>query len=187
MLLKQLEENQKKAKSGAKIRGKIFSKRWWNKEVAEARQNWAKNKRMLAGDDSRKQEFRQARNFYYRTIRKAKRLSWQNFLQGKEENLQQQNQTLDQNKCWIALKYTKPRQLKTTPALKDPEGNIATSMKAKEDLVRRSAFPKPPLSLDPEPTIVPGIAHKKVTEVEVAHAIMSQSATKAPGPDKINF
>ncbi len=35
-----------------------YSKRWWNKEVAEARLCWAKNKRMLAGDDSRKQEFR---------------------------------------------------------------------------------------------------------------------------------
>ena len=64
---------------------------------------------MLAGDNSRKQEFRQACNFYYRTIQKAKRLSWQNFLQGKEEDLQQQNQILDQNKCWITLKYTKPR------------------------------------------------------------------------------
>ena len=103
---------------------------------------------MLAGNDSRKQEFRQARNLYYWTIRKAKRLSWQNFLQGKEKDTQQQNQTVDQNRCWTTLKYTKPRQLRTTPALKDPDGNIATSMKAKEDLVRKSAFPKPLISLD---------------------------------------
>lgn len=142
---------------------------------------------MLAGDDDRKQEFRQARNLYYRTIRNAKRLSWQNFLQGKEEKSQQQNQTLDQNRCWTAFKYTKPRQLKTTPALKDPEGNVAISMKAKEALVRRSAFPKPPKSLRPEPVVLPGIAHKGVTEVKVANALMFQSATKAPGPDKINF
>lgn len=142
---------------------------------------------MLAGNDSRKQEFRQARNLYYRTIRKAKRLSWQNFLQGKEEDTQQQNQTVDQNRCWTALKYTKPRQLKTTPVLKDSDGNIATSIKAKEDLIRKSAFPKPPISLDHEPVITPGIAHKSVTEVEVAHALMSQSAIKTPGPDKINF
>lgn len=77
----------------------VCSKKWWNKEVAEARQYWAKNKRMLAGDDSRKQEFGQARNLYYRTIRNAKRLSWQNFLRGKEEDSQQQNRTLDQNRC----------------------------------------------------------------------------------------
>ncbi len=60
-------------------------------------------------------------------------------------------------------------------------------MKAKEDLVRKSAFPKPPISLDQELVITPGIAHKSVTKIEVAHALMSQSATKAPGLDKINF
>lgn len=37
------------------------------------------------------------------------------------------------------------------------------------------------------PIIPLGITHKGVTEVEVAHAFLSQSATKAPGPDKINF
>ncbi len=60
-------------------------------------------------------------------------------------------------------------------------------MKVKEDFVRKSAFSKPPISLDREPVVTPGIAHKSVTEVEVSHALMSQSATKAPGPDKINF
>lgn len=35
-----------------------YSKRWWNKEVTEARQCLVRNKRILAGDDSRKQEFR---------------------------------------------------------------------------------------------------------------------------------
>lgn len=52
-----------------------YSKRWWNGEVTEARQCWARNKRMLAGDVSQKEEFRQARNLYYRTIQEAKRLS----------------------------------------------------------------------------------------------------------------
>ena len=46
-------------------------------------------------------------------------------------------------------------------------------MKAKEDLVRKLAFPKSPISLDQEPIITPGITHKSVTEVEVAHALMS--------------
>ena len=74
-----------------------------------------------------------------------------------------------------------------TPALNDPDGNIATSMKAKEALICRSAPPKPPISLGPEPLVLPGVAHIGVTEVKIAHALMSQSATKAPGPDKINF
>lgn len=156
-------------KHGKITRISAYSKRWWNKEVAEARQCWAKNKRMLAGDESQKQEFRQVHNLYYQTIRNTKRLSWQNFLQGKNNDSQQENQTLDQNQCWTVLKHTKPRQLKTMPTLKDPDGNIATSIKAKEDLVRKSAFPKPPLSLGPEPAIAPGLAYKRITEVEVAH------------------
>ena len=93
---------------------------------------------------------------------------------------------MDQNRCWTTLKYTKPHQLKTTPVLKDFDGNITISMKVKEDLVHKSTFPKP-ISLNQEPIITSGIAHKSVTEVEVAYALMSQSATKAPGPDEINF
>ena len=60
-------------------------------------------------------------------------------------------------------------------------------MKAKEALVRRSAFPKlPPNPV--EPLVSPyGLLHTKVTEKVVAQALMTQAATKAPGPDKINF
>ena len=94
-----------------------YSKRWWNEEIAEARFSWAKAKKDLGRDEIRKQELKQARNSYYRTIRKAKRLSWQNFLQGKTGSISQQSQSLDKNRCWTALKYTKPLQLKTTPAL----------------------------------------------------------------------
>ena len=124
---------------------------------------------------------------YYRTIRKAKRLCWQNFLQGKEGNISQQPQILDPNRCWTALKYIKPLQLKTTPALKDVDGNIATSMKAKEALVYQSAFPKPPISLETEPLISSGIAHKGITEEKIYLALVTQAIAKAPGPNKINF
>lgn len=73
----------------------VYSKRRWNEEVAEARKRWAQDKRKLGGDESRKQELKQAHNSYYRTIRKAKRLCWQNFLQEKDENPTQQSQILD--------------------------------------------------------------------------------------------
>ena len=149
-----------------------YSKRWWNEEVAEARKEWARNKRKLSGD-----KLKLARNSYYRTIKKAKRLCWQKFLQGDEQ----------QDHCWTAIKYTKPLQLRTTPALKDSEGNVATSMKAKEALVRKSAFPKPPSDSHPDPEIEPGSAHLAITENIVYHALFSQSATKAPEPNKINF
>ncbi len=87
----------------------------------------------------------------------------------------------------MALKYTKPLQFRTTPALKDSDGNTAVSMKAKEALVRRSAFPKPPINLIEPPVIPFRSAHTKITEEAVAQAVMAQSATKAPGLDKINF
>ena len=73
------------------------------------------------------------------------------------------------------------------PTLRDADGCSATSMTAKEALVRKSAFPKPPQNLKDEPVVVSGIAHMEVTQSIVAHALMSQSASKAPGPDKINF
>ena len=60
-------------------------------------------------------------------------------------------------------------------------------MKAKEALVRRSAFPKPPPNLFERPVTPRGVAHTKITEETVAQALKTQAATKAPGPDKINF
>ncbi len=64
---------------------------------------------------------------------------------------------------------------------------MAVSMKAKEALVRRSAFPKPPPNLF-EPLVIPfGLAHTKITEEIVAQALTTQVATKAPDSDKINF
>lgn len=154
-----------------------YSKRWWNEKVAEARKIWAKDKKRLSGDGDLKEELKQARNSYYRTIRKAKRLCWQKNLQGGEQ----------QSHCWTALKYTKPLQFKTTPALQDSDGNIVTSMKAKEALVRKSAFPQPPSNLGPDPITSPGITHATITKDIVSEALVSQSATKAQGPDKINF
>ena len=37
-----------------------YSKRWWNEEVAEARKQWAKNKRKLSRDENLKDELKQA-------------------------------------------------------------------------------------------------------------------------------
>ena len=96
-------------------------------------------------------------------------------------------QSLDKNRCWTALKYTKLQQFKTTPALKDPLGNIAISMKDKEAMVRKTAFPPPPKSTLREPRIPVGTAHLIITKEQVYSALIAQSTQKAPGPDKINF
>ena len=92
-----------------------YSKHWWNKEVAEARSTWAKNKRRFGRGEDLKEEFKQARNRYFRTIKKAKRECWQKFLQG---NFQSSGSVMDKNHCWTALKYTKPLQFRTTPSPK---------------------------------------------------------------------
>ena len=69
------------------LRITAYSKRWWNDEVTQARKIWAQDKKRLS-----EEELRQARNLYYRTIRKAKRACWQDFLQKEEQS----------GHCWTA-------------------------------------------------------------------------------------
>ena len=94
---------------------------------------------------------------------------------------------MNQNHYLTALKYTKPLQLKTTPALKDDDGNTAVSMRAKEALVQRSAFSKPPTNLIKPPVTSFRSAYMKINEEVVDQALLTQAATKTSGPDKINF
>lgn len=96
-------------------------------------------------------------------------------------------QSSDKNRCWTSLKYTKPQIFKTTPALKNSFGNIATSMKDKKTLIRKTAFPPPPKSSTREPRIPAGTAHLSITKDQVYNALIAQFTKKAPGPDKINF
>ena len=76
-----------------------YSKRWWNQDVAEARKTWARDKKRLNRDENLKVELKQARNRYYRTIRKAKKTCWQDFLQGKGSKSQNSDVALDKNYC----------------------------------------------------------------------------------------
>lgn len=78
-------------------------------------------------------------------------------------------------------------QFRTTPASQDRVGNIVVSIKTKEALVRRSAFPKSPTNISESPAILFGSAHTKIHETLVGEALMTQAATKAPGPAKINL
>ena len=54
-------------------------------------------------------------------------------------------------------------------------------------MVRKSIFPKPLTNLIELPVISLGLAHTKITKEVVAQALVTQAATKAPGPNKINF
>lgn len=66
-----------------------YSKWRWNKEMMEAKSSWAKVKKNLRRDEIRKQGLKQFQNSYYWTIRKVNRLSWQNFLQEKHNDISQ--------------------------------------------------------------------------------------------------
>ena len=61
------------------------------------------------------------------------------------------------------------------------------SMKEKEKLVCKTAFPSPPKSNHDEPVVTPGVAHQTVTKEVIYKALKTQSTSKAPEPDKINF
>lgn len=54
------------------------------------------------------------------------------------------------------------------PPLKDSDRNTVVSIKAKEALVPRSAFPKSPTNLIESPAISYRLAHTKITKEVVA-------------------
>lgn len=60
-------------------------------------------------------------------------------------------------------------------------------MKAKEALVKKSAFPKLPASNNIQTSIGFRIAYNQVSKKAIKQALMTQSISKAPRPDKFNF
>lgn len=83
------------------LRVTFFSKRWWNAEVVEAKKTWAKGKREWGTVTPNKTKLKQARNLYYRIVRKAKRQCWQSFLQGEDKDLNPEQRESAKNRCWI--------------------------------------------------------------------------------------
>ena len=165
-----------------------YSKRWWNEEVAQARKTWAKEKKTWGQVTPNREKLKQARNMFYRLVRKAKRECWQNFLEGEEETLDPAKiRPEDKNRCWTALKYTKAKANSTTPALIGPNNEVATTMQEKEALVRAHAFPTPPVFCGAEYQPRQGAAHLSITKNSVGKALLCQSVKKAPGPNMHNF
>lgn len=54
-------------------------------------------------------------------------------------------------------------------------------------MVSKSAFSSPPVSSINEPIVQTKVIHKMVTQYIVQQALMTQSMSKAPRPNKINF
>ena len=164
------------------------SKRWWNKEVAQACKVWAKEKKIWGQITPNREKSKQARNAFYRIVRKAKRECWQNFLKDKEESLDPTRIRLeDKNRCWIALKYTKPKSNNTTLALIGPNNEITVTMKNKEALVRAHAFPTSPVFYGIKYEPRQGTAHLSVTKNNVGKVLLCQSVGKASGPNIVFY
>ena len=162
-----------------------YSKRWFNGEVKKARRDFGRVFRQARKPGGDPEVFREARNLYKRTLKRAKRECWQQFLLGEDD--QESGPQGDTNRYWTALKYTNPSTQICTPALQDANGNWATTMESKEAMVQAKAFPSPPQSVKPD--VRPGIGstHLRITNKDVRKALFNQAIKKAPGPSKLNF
>lgn len=60
-------------------------------------------------------------------------------------------------------------------------------MQAKKAMVHKSAFPFPPIGFYNKPIIQLEVAYKIVTNDFIYKVFMTQSTSKAPGLERINF
>jgi hypothetical protein len=105
-----------------------------------------------------------------RIIRKAKRDCWQAFLQDAQGE-----------QVWQALGYTNPRTDAATGALRNEDGNTATTIEVKEELIVVAAFPAPPPD---EPVNISETSDTAgATDDEIEPAVWGPSTRKAAGPD----
>jgi hypothetical protein len=129
------------------------------------------------------------RNNYYRHIRKAKRLAWERFLEGIFPTEEGAELVADPEKCWKALRYTKPQVPSYTPAIRvsgadgRPDTTAATA-EEKEKIFFEQVFPSQ--SRVGGETAFPNSA-ADMSAKEIREALFAQSAKKAPGVDGIGF
>ena len=165
------------------------SKRWWTAEIKEMRRSFAGARRACKGGRTSFEEYRRVRNDYYCHIRKAKRLAWERFLEGVFPTDDQSELASDPERCWRALRYTKPQAPSHTPAIKvsgvdgQPDKIVATA-EEKEEIFMAQAFPTQTM-IDGEMSFPGSIA--EVSAREVREALFAQSVKKAPGVDSIGF
>ncbi|KAL1979252.1 hypothetical protein VTN96DRAFT_6404 [Rasamsonia emersonii] len=162
-----------------------YSKRWWQAEIKLARGTYAQARRAWQTGTLGDREHREARNTYYRAIRRAKWECWEAFLIGPMETRDRLGPE-DATRCWQALRYTTSKAASTTPTLRGPQGQVATTITEKEALIREVAFPPAPGG-SPQEDLPRGKMHTQVKEETVRRALFSQATQKAPGIDRLNF
>ncbi|KAL2004458.1 hypothetical protein VTN00DRAFT_5194 [Thermoascus crustaceus] len=77
----------------------------------------------------------------------------------------------DTARCWQALRYTAPKATSTTPALRGPQGQVATTISEKEALIREVVFPPAPRG-SPQEDLPQGTWHTQLREEIIPAASM---------------
>jgi len=155
-----------------------YSKVWWNEDIREARKRMSRDLRRWK--ESRSEDhwttYKESRNLYFHSIRKAKADNWISFLEqasGKD--------------IFQILRYTRPRRTQLTPAIKNGD-QLATTFEEKCRVFHDTIFPEPPSNRPSVPDNLPEpISWKTLTRNELATAIYTSNPKKAPGPDNISF
>lgn len=160
------------------------SKKWWTPEIKKKRTEYNSIRRKYQRHLVTHEQYKEARNSLYKLIRKTKRITWQNFLEGINE------EDSNDNRGWIALRYTKPRDPSYTPMisyLDNGDMKLATTWEEKELVFRNQAFPRQP---EEDIPIVDGDYNSYIdlaTEEEIQYSLFTQSTKKTPGKSLINF
>jgi hypothetical protein len=121
------------------------SKKWWTEEIKQERRLFGGARRAYKNSRISFDEYRRVWNEYYRHIRRAKRLAWERFLEGVFPTDDHSDLATDPERCWKALRYTKPQVPLHMPAIKvggedgRPDTIVATT-EEKEKIFMAQAF-----------------------------------------------
>jgi ribonuclease HI len=161
-----------------------YSKRWFTPdlkvqqtEVNHARRRWQKSCAEYGRDHARSvtlfQEMQQKRRAWTRTIEKAKKSHWKQFLDGAGEGT-----------LWKAATYMKPREAwGCVPALQvDSNELVENEDKARAFL--NTFFPEMDQPHeDPPAQVPPELPWPPVTELEIRRSLKTAKSSTAPGED----
>ena len=135
------------------------------------------------------EEYRQIRDGYYCCIRRTKRDAWEHFFEGVLPTDDEAQSTADSERCWRALRYSKPQTPSYAPAIKifTDDGQlrgVAASAEEREDVFLKQTFLRQETTDDE--TSIPNTTARFGAR-EVKDALFAQSVKKALGIDKLGF
>jgi ribonuclease HI/exonuclease III len=181
-----------------KKRTSEHSKPWWTPELKDLRKAQSTAQRIYKKQrtPALAEAYKAARNAYNHAIRTAKQECWVSYLEG-----------LQNQEVFSALRYTRDRSLEKVPNLVAQSGLEATTFREKCDTLITTLFPTTATttaatsSVSSRPQNLTSTGSKAtantassatwkwpgLTEIEVEKAILSSSAKKAAGPDRISF